>query len=43
MGVKIPVQSTKYTRLWSMPSDSWSDWASEFAAVKHAEDYKILS
>ena len=23
------------------PSDSLSDWASEFAAAKHAEDYKI--
>ena len=23
------------------PSDSRSDWASEFAAAKHAEDYKI--
>ena len=25
------------------PSDSRSIWASEFAAAKHAEDYKILS
>ena len=25
------------------PSDSRSDWASESAAAKHAEDYKILS
>ena len=25
------------------PSDSRSDWASEFAAAKQAEDYKILS
>ena len=25
------------------PSDSQSDWASVFAAAKHAEDYKILS
>ena len=23
------------------PSDSLNDWASEFAAAKHAEDYKI--
>ena len=25
------------------PSDSRSDWASEFATAKQAEDYKILS
>ena len=24
-----------------MPSDSRSDWASEFAAAKQADDYKI--
>ena len=30
-----------YTAL--TPSDSRSDWASESAAAKHAEDYNILS
>ena len=39
MGVKIPLKSTKYTRLWRR----LTDWASEFAAAKQAEDYKILS
>ena len=34
MGVKIPLQSTKYTRLCLLPP---------LAAAKQAEDYKILS
>ena len=43
MGVKIPLQSTKYT-----PSDSRNDSGltsllPPLAAAKQAEDYKILS
>ena len=41
MGVKIPLTIHEiYAAL--TPSDCRRDWASEFAAAKHAEDYKIL-
>ena len=35
MGVKIPLQATKYTRIWRR--------VTPLAAAKQAEDYKILS
>ena len=40
-GVKIPLQSTKYTRLWRRVTPEVT--ADESPAVKQAEDYKILS
>ena len=43
MGVKIPLHITIHEIYAPTPSDSRSDWASESAAAKHAEDYKILS
>ena len=46
MGVKIPLQSTKYTRLWRQVTPEATGLPSllaPLAAAKHAEDYKILS
>ena len=46
MGVKIPLQSTKYTRLWRRVNPEVSGLPSllpPLAAAKHAEDYKIES
>ena len=40
MGVKIPLQSTKYTRLWRQVTPEVT-WPSESAADKQEEDYKI--
>ena len=39
MGVKTRIIHEIYAAL--RPSDSRSDWASEFAAAKHAADHKI--
>ena len=45
MGVKIPLQSTKYTRLWRRVTPEVTGLPSllpsPLAAAKHAEDYKI--
>ena len=46
MGVKIPLQSTKYTRFWRRVTPEVTGLPSllpPLAAAKHAEDYKILS
>ena len=46
MGVKIPLQSTKYTRLWRRVTPEVTGLSSllqPLAAAKQAEDYKILS
>ena len=46
MGVKIPLQSTKYTRLWRRVTPEVTGLPSllqPLAAAKQAEDYKILS
>ena len=46
MGVKIPLQSTKYTRLWHRVTPEVTGLPSllpPLAAAKQAEDYKILS
>ena len=40
MGVKIPLQSTKYTRLWRRVAPEVTA-ATSVAAATHAEDYKI--
>ena len=43
MGVKIPLQSTKYTRLWRRVTPEVTGLLSlliPLAAAKHAEDYK---
>ena len=45
MGVKIPLQSTKYTRLWRRVTAEVTGLPSllpPLAAAKHAEDYKNL-
>ena len=44
MGVKIPLQSTKYTQLWRRVTPEVTGLPSllpPLAAAKHAEDYKI--
>ena len=46
MGVKIPLQSTKYTRLWRRVTPEVTGLPSllpPLAAAKQVEDYKILS
>ena len=46
IGVKIPLQSTKYTRLWRRVTPEVTGLPNllpPLAAAKHAEDYKILS
>ena len=46
MGVKIPLQSTKYTRLCRRVTPKVTGLPSllpPLAAAKHAEDYKILN
>ena len=46
MGVKIPLQSTKYARLWRRATAEVTGLPSllqQLAAAKQAEDYKILS
>ena len=46
MGVKIPLQSTKYTRLWRRVTPEVTGFPSllpPLAAAEQAEDYKILS
>ena len=46
MGVKIPLKSTKYTRLWGRVTPEMTRLPSllpPLAAAKHAEDYNILS
>ena len=45
MGVKIPLQSTKYTRLCQVTPEvtGLPSLLPPLAAAKHAEDYKILS
>ena len=46
MGVKIPLQSTKYTRLGRRVTAEVTGLPSllpPLAAAKHTEDYKILS
>ena len=45
MGVKIPLQSTKYLQLWRRVTPEVTGLSSllpPLAAAKHAEDYKIL-
>ena len=46
IGVRIPLQSTKYTRLWRRVTPEVTGLPSlllPLATAKHAEDYKILS
>ena len=46
MGVRIPLQSTKYPQLWRRVTPEVTGLPIlllPLAAAKHAEDYKILS